>query len=356
MIHLKRYIGIYGGTELTKNESAFITDLSYALLNQTDFVLVTGGFKSSAELPEDSISTDHSVWLGAKKMLAENKNFLLDERLETWLPDNRYDRKEEGVKRFHKGKLKELTGKSAQARRFILVRDVDALVTIKGRKQTIMVLDFAFAINKPIFPLPFAGGDSSTYWNNDDNSSQIKKWFGIDDQFIKKLKNANLDNLPSSEKDQLIKGIIDALYEGIRKRCLILMAYDPEPDQFYQEIVKPVVEEMGYTPIRIDREANEGNILKIYGERLQDSDVILADITEANPNVMYELGMAHAQNFRTILFSRKKLDNSSQMQIPFYLTMDSIENSDATTEEGRDYLIERIKVHLTKNKGMLERL
>lgn len=352
---MKRYIGIYGGTELTKNESAFIKDLSYAVLDQTDFVLVTGGFQSSSELPEGAVSTDHSVWLGAKKFMAENNKFILEERLETWLPDARYDRKEEGVKRFSKGTVKEVTGRSAQARRFILVRDVDALITIKGKKHTTMVLDFAFAINKPIFPLPFAGGDSLNYWN-DDNTIQIKKWFGIEDPFIEKLKTLELDELPATQKDQIIKDIITALHKGIQRRCLILMAYDPEPDRFYENTIRPTVEDMGYTPIRIDREANQGNILKIYGERLQDSDVILVDITEANPNVMYELGMAHAQNFSTILFSRKELDETARMQIPFYLTMDSIENSDATTEEGRKYLAERIKVHLAKKRGMLERL
>ena len=352
---MKRYIGIYGGTELTKNESAFIEDLSYALLKDTDFVLVTGGFQTSAELPEDAISTDHSVWFAAKKIISENRNFILDERLETWLPDPMYDRKEEGVKRFSNGKVKKVTGKSAQARRFILVRDVDALITIKGKKHTTMVLDFAFAMNKPVFPLPIAGGDSFNYWN-DDNTIQIKKWFGIDDAFIQKLINLKLDELPATEKDELINDVIAALHKGIQRRCLILMAYDPGPDRFYQETVKPLVEEMGYTPIRIDREANAGNILKIYGERLQDSDIILVDITEANPNVMYELGMAHAQNFRTILFSRKKLDEDSRLQIPFYLTMDSIENSDATTEEGRKYLVERIKTHLAKKRGIPERM
>lgn len=352
---MKRYIAIYGGTELTKNESAFIEDLSYTLLKDTDFVLVTGGFQTAADLPEGSISTDLSVWLAAKRIMAENKNFILEERLETWIPDPRYDRKEEGIKRFSNGKVKEVTGKSAQARRFILVRDVDALITIKGKKHTTMVLDFAFAINKPIFPLPFAGGDSLNYWN-DDNTAQIKKWFEVDDAFIQQLKAVRLDELPSSEKNKLINYIIAAIHKGIQRRCLILMAYDPGPDQFYQETVKPAVEEMGYTPIRIDREANEGNILKIYSERLQDSDIILVDITEANPNVMYELGMAHAQNFRTILFSRKKLDESSRVEIPFYLTMDSIESSNAGSEEGRKYLAERIKTHLAKRRGMHDRI
>ena len=349
---MKRFIAIYGGTELTKSESGFIQDLSYALLKNTDFVLVTGGFQSSADLPKDAISTDHSVWLAARQIITENKSFILEERLETWIPDPSLDRKEEGIKRFSNGRVKELTGKSAQARRFILVRDVDALITIKGKKHTTMVLDFAFATNKPIFPLPFAGGDSFNYWN-DDNTAQIKKWFEIDNEFIKKLKAVRLDDLPVSEKDQLIRDIIVAIQKGIQRRCLILMAYDPDPDRFYQQTVKPTVEEMGYTPIRIDREANEGNILKIYGERLQDSDIILVDITEANPNVMYELGMAHAQNFRTILFSRKKLDEEARLQIPFYLTMESIENSDANTEDGRRYLAERIKRHLAKRTGML---
>lgn len=134
------------------------------------------------------------------------------------------------------------------------------------------------------------------------------------------------------------------------------MAFDPEPDQFYLKVVKPAVEEMGYSPIRIDREANEGNILKIYGERLQDSDVILVDITESNPNVMYELGMAHAQNFPTILFCRKKLDENFRVNIPFYLTMDSIENSNAENEEGQKHLAERIKVHLAKKRGILHHI
>ena len=350
---MKRFIAIYGGTELTRNESAFIEDLSYALLRDTDFVLVTGGFQSSANLPSDAVSTDHSVWLAAKKIISENTHFVLNDRLETWLPDPNLDRKEEGIKRFANGLVKELTGKSAQARRFILVRDVDALITIKGKKHTTMVLDFAFATNKPILPLPFAGGDSFNYWN-EDNTSQIKKWFELDDHFIQKLKTVSVDAITLPEKEQLIKGIIDAIHRGIQRRCLILMAYEPEPDQFYRDTVQPAIEEMGYTPIRIDHEANEGNILKIYRDRLQDSDIVLVDITEANPNVMYELGMAHSQNYSTILFSRRKLDENSRLQIPFYLTMDSIENSDTTTEEGQRYLAERIKVHLAKRRGLAD--
>jgi hypothetical protein len=52
-----------------------------------------------------------------------------------------------------------LKGESPQSRRFILAKNMDAIITIKGEKHTATVLDFALAINKPSLPLPFTGGE-----------------------------------------------------------------------------------------------------------------------------------------------------------------------------------------------------
>src|SRR5215831_11754656 len=159
---MKRYVVIYGGTQLSEAEASFVQDLSYAILEHSaQNIIVTGGYQSSSQRP--GISTDVSALRGAERFVSEHATLLFD-RFETWLPDPELDRKKEGVERFHKGKVTELRGESPEARRFILAKNMDAIITIKGKKHTATVLDFALAINKPSLPLPFAGGDSLAYW------------------------------------------------------------------------------------------------------------------------------------------------------------------------------------------------
>jgi hypothetical protein len=339
---MKRYVVIYGGTELSANVSELVEDIAYTLLEDPDIILVTGGFESAVTTTPGSISTDVSVLNGARRFVAANKGQLLEDRFQTWLPAA----EEEQVKRFAEGQVIKRRGRSAQARRLALVNGADAILTVKGRMHTSMVLDLAFAIEKPALPLPFTGGDSLTYWN--DNLDQIKKTFSISDEMADLLSNTSVAELAPYEKRALVSTIVAALQEGIQRRCLVLMDFDPEPSAFYESVVRPAIEDAGFKSIRIDKEANAGNILKTFLERLKDCDRIMADITEANPNVMYELGRAHEQNYKTILFSRRRMDEQAQQELPFYLQMESIENCDGASEEGRCFLAQRLKEHLKR--------
>jgi hypothetical protein len=121
---MKKYIAIYGGTQLSESIASFVKDLSYALLEELKIVLVTGGFSYFAE-DTTTVSTDVSVLKGAR-IFAKEKNSDIAEIFETWLPDKGEDRNEEGAVRFYEGNVKYLIGESAQARRFSMVRDVDA--------------------------------------------------------------------------------------------------------------------------------------------------------------------------------------------------------------------------------------
>jgi tetratricopeptide (TPR) repeat protein len=65
-------------------------------------------------------------------------------------------------------------------------------------------------------------------------------------------------------------------------------------DSVYKKIIAPAVEQAGLEPVRADEEKIGGTIHKPMFERLMLCHYAVADITGANPNVFYELGIRHA--------------------------------------------------------------
>ncbi|MET0851108.1 MAG: TRAFs-binding domain-containing protein [Candidatus Rokuibacteriota bacterium] len=65
-------------------------------------------------------------------------------------------------------------------------------------------------------------------------------------------------------------------------------------DVVYQELIVPGVEAAGLEPLRADQELTGGIIHKPMFERLILCEFAVADLTAANANVFYELGVRHA--------------------------------------------------------------
>ncbi|MEA2904085.1 MAG: hypothetical protein QOI12_1472 [Alphaproteobacteria bacterium] len=85
--------------------------------------------------------------------------------------------------------------------------------------------------------------------------------------------------------------------------CFVLMPFGRKTDAtgrstdfdaVYREIIAPAVSGAGLEPIRADEEKVGGTIHKPMYERLMLCQFAVADITGANPNVYYELGIRHA--------------------------------------------------------------
>jgi tetratricopeptide (TPR) repeat protein len=70
-------------------------------------------------------------------------------------------------------------------------------------------------------------------------------------------------------------------------------------DSIYLKIIAPAVVRAGLEPIRADEEKIGGTIHKPMFERLMLCHYAVADITGANPNVFYELGIRHAMRPRS---------------------------------------------------------
>ena len=77
-------------------------------------------------------------------------------------------------------------------------------------------------------------------------------------------------------------------------------------DAVYGKVIQPAIEDAGMEALRADEEQVGGIIHKPMFERLILSEYAVADLTTANANVFYELGVRHAvKPFATILMLAK---------------------------------------------------
>ena len=92
--------------------------------------------------------------------------------------------------------------------------------------------------------------------------------------------------------------------DDTRPLCFVLMPFgtktDPSSgvtidfDDVYQQIIRSAIEAADLKPIRADEEQVGGIIHKPMYERLILCEYAVADLTTANANVYYELGIRHA--------------------------------------------------------------
>ena len=70
--------------------------------------------------------------------------------------------------------------------------------------------------------------------------------------------------------------------------------------QMWENVFEPACAVFGLAPVRADKIAEAGEIPEQIFTFLRDADVVIADLTGGNANVMYELGLRHTRNKITI--------------------------------------------------------
>ena len=86
-----------------------------------------------------------------------------------------------------------------------------------------------------------------------------------------------------------------------RPMAFVIMPFGEEFDRIFKQCIVPPLASAGYHSIRADTQLNQRFILKDIVEGLMKADLVVADITAFNSNVLYELGIAHALGKKTVL-------------------------------------------------------
>jgi hypothetical protein len=116
------------------------------------------------------------------------------------------------------------------------------------------------------------------------------------------------------ETGKLQKRWVDAGKNGTEGTCFVVMPFAAPIGAYYQQIYEPAIEKAGLKPIRADADIfGTGKIIDQIWEGINHAKVLVAELTTRNPNVFYELGLAHALNKPVVLVS------SNQDDVPFDL-------------------------------------
>lgn len=98
-----------------------------------------------------------------------------------------------------------------------------------------------------------------------------------------------------------------ASYSSDQRLCFVLMPFRDDLTQIYTDVVKPAIEgnSMGLICRRADEIKSNKVIIQDIWKAICEARIVVADLTDFNPNVMYELGMAHTVGKETILLFQK---------------------------------------------------
>ena len=76
-------------------------------------------------------------------------------------------------------------------------------------------------------------------------------------------------------------------------------------DEKYDLVYEPVLRELGYTPIRADKEITPNSISRGIVKRIIESQLVIADVSGYNSNVFYELAIRNAIKKPVIVIKEK---------------------------------------------------
>lgn len=147
---------------------------------------------------------------------------------------------------------------------------------------------------------------------------------------------ANSDASLPAQSDRLRK-LEKSTNVGANDSCFVMQPFAAPLGDYYEKIYRPAIEKAGLRPVRADAEIfGTGKIIDQVWHGINAAKVLVAELTTRNPNVFYELGLAHAMNKPVVLVSAKEED------VPFDLQHIRVIYYDTTDPFWGSKLIEKV--------------
>ena len=135
----------------------------------------------------------------------------------------------------------------------------------------------------------------------------------------------------SSHAREAIKKELRTAAQGLT--CFVVMPFGEKDgvnyDAAYKHLIKPAIRDAKFEVVRSDEISDPGVIHAEMLKRIIDSDLVVVDVSGANPNVFYELGVRHTARKNGTLILRR-----SGQRLPFNIRdMRVIDYPDCKDEE-----------------------
>jgi len=116
--------------------------------------------------------------------------------------------------------------------------------------------------------------------------------------------------------------------------CFVIMPFNPNFNNIYGTLIKPVAEKFGLTVLRADDIYSPGSITEQIRAAIQQARLCIADVSDKNPNVLYEVGIAHSLGKPTVLLTKQMND------VPFDLKSMRVVGYDPYSPETAELALE----------------
>ena len=141
----------------------------------------------------------------------------------------------------------------------------------------------------------------------------------------------------SSQKSDRIQKLGKSVKVGANDSCFVMMPFGDPLGKYYSAIYDPAVKKAGLRPVRADDDIfGTGKIIDQVWRGITDAKVLIAELTSRNPNVFYELGLAHALQKPVVLVS------SNEEDVPFDLQHIRVIYYDTSDPFWGEKLIEKV--------------
>ncbi len=144
-------------------------------------------------------------------------------------------------------------------------------------------------------------------------------------------KNRVLDaTLPTEQGsavgEQQIKKLSKGLTVQATDTCFVMMPFAEPLGGYYASMYQPAIEKAKLKAVRADAEIfGTGKIIDQIWTGIRGARVLVAELTGRNPNVLYELGLAHALRKPVVLVSSNREDvpfDVQHVRVIYYDTRD----------------------------------
>ncbi|HFQ4917279.1 TPA: hypothetical protein ACGUTA_004752, partial [Vibrio vulnificus] len=88
-----------------------------------------------------------------------------------------------------------------------------------------------------------------------------------------------------------------------KESCFVIMPFAEPFETYYKRIIKPAIDENDLYTARGDSLFRSTHIMDDIWNSIKDATLVVAELTGKNPNVYYELGLAHALRKPAILIA-----------------------------------------------------
>lgn len=179
------------------------------------------------------------------------------------------------------------------------IQMADTVIVIGGSEGTLRAANWARIAEKPLLPVTVFGGVAVDVYSEEIND------FERIPMYAERINKSDYELLNQVSKDfeKIAKDIV-SLAELLlsSKEVFVIMSFSPDPklEDAYDSFTE-ICKEFQYECTRVDTAHLAERIIPEIQSRIKKSAFVIVDLSEARPNVYYELGYAEGKNKQVVM-------------------------------------------------------